>query len=137
MKKIIPCVLSMLMAVLLTACAAGGSHTSGNVRDTGDSEKTQIGVTFDCFIIERWERDRDIFVSTAKDLGADVNVQNANGDVEEQKKQIEYFIKKKMDVIVIIAVDSTSLSDEVKKARDDGIKVIAYERPIKNSDVDL
>ena len=55
-------------------------------------------MSFDSFIIERWQRDRDVFVSTAKEYGAEVNVQNASGDVEEQKKQIEYLIAKEMDV---------------------------------------
>ena len=137
MKKTISFIMALIMVTALTACASVNGSDSNDVTDASDDGRPQIGITFDSFLIERWERDRDIFVSTAKDLGADVNVQNANGDVEEQKKQIEYFIKKKMDVIVIIAVDSTSLSDEVKKARDDGIKVIAYDRLINNSDVDL
>lgn len=45
--------------------------------------------------MERWERDRDVFVSAARELGAEVNVQNANGSVEEQVKLMEYFIQKK------------------------------------------
>lgn len=58
-------------------------------------DKIQIGFSFDSFLIERWERDRDIFVTTAKELGAEVNVQNANGDVNQQIAQIEYLIDKK------------------------------------------
>lgn len=50
---------------------------------------------FDNFVMERWERDRDVFVSAARELGAEVNVQNANGSVEEQVKLMEYFIQKK------------------------------------------
>jgi D-xylose transport system substrate-binding protein len=99
--------------------------------------KVQIGMSFDSFVIERWQRDRDVFVSTAKELGAEVNVQNANGDAKEQIAQIEYFIRKKMDVIVIISIDSDELRGVVKKAKNAGIKVIAYDRMINNSDVDL
>ena len=36
----------------------------------------------------------------SKGTGAEVNVQNANGDLEQQKKQINYFIDKGMDVII-------------------------------------
>ena len=57
-----------------------------------ESDKIQIGFSMDSYLIERWQRDRDVFVSTAKELGAEVNVQNANGDIEEQKKHINYFI---------------------------------------------
>ena len=94
-------------------------------------------MSFDSFVIERWQRDRDIFVSMAKELGAEVNVQNANGDIEEQKKQIDYFIKKEMDVIVIICIDSEGLKEHVQKAKEVGIKIIAYDRLINNADVDL
>ena len=82
-------------------------------------------------------KDRDVFVSTANELGADVNVQTASGSLAKQIEQVNYFIDKKMDVIVIIAADSNSLAGEVKKARDNGIKVIAYDRLIKNANVDL
>ena len=104
-----------------------------------DKEDTgiQIAMSFDSFVIERWQRDRDVFVSTVKELGATVNVQNANGDVEKQKEQIEYFIKKGVDVIVIVCIDSDSLKSTVQKAKDEGIKIIAYDRLVTNSDADL
>jgi D-xylose transport system substrate-binding protein len=97
----------------------------------------QIGFSFDSFVIERWIRDRDAFVMTAKDLGAEVNVQVANGDVETQISQIKYFIKKKMDVIVIVAADRDALTDVVREAKDAGIKVVSYDRLITNADSDL
>ncbi len=118
-------------------CGCGSSETGSRSQSAVDQDKIQIGMCFDSFVIERWQRDRDVFVSTAKELGAEVNVQNANGDVEQQKKQIEYFIKKGMDVIVIISIDATELVDSVKKARDAGIKVIAYDRPVPNAGADL
>ena len=100
-------------------------------------EDIQIGLSFDSFVIERWMRDRDVFVSTAQSLGAQVNVQIANGDVEEQISQIEYFISKDMDVIVIIAIDGDALTDVVRKAKEEGIRVISYDRLIPNAGTDL
>ena len=41
----------------------------------------EIGMSFDSFVIERWQRERDVFIATAKELGAEVNVQTANGEV--------------------------------------------------------
>lgn len=106
--------------------------------ETAEEESAiEIGMSFDSYIIERWQRDRDVFVSTAKEHGAHVNVQNANGDVETQISQIRYLIAKKVDVIVIVCIDSESLSDVISEAKSDGIKVIAYDRLIKNADVDL
>ncbi len=117
---------------------------SGCVRQSTDSteegsttDSTLIGLSFDSFVIERWQRDRDVFVSTAQSMGAEVNVQIANGSLEEQLAQIEYFIQKKVDAIVIIPVDCYSMSEVVKKAQDAGIPVISYDRLIMNANVDL
>ncbi|WP_408072232.1 sugar ABC transporter substrate-binding protein [Butyrivibrio sp. JL13D10] len=122
---------------MVSLCGCTGEEKGQSGQNKQDDDKIQIGMTFDSFVIERWQRDRDVFVSMAKELGAEVNIQNANGDVAEQKKQIEYFIKKGMDVIVIVCIDSASLKTNIKKARDAGIKVIAYDRLISDADVDL
>jgi D-xylose transport system substrate-binding protein len=116
----------------------GCSKKDAGIKDTRIKDnKIKIGLSFDSFVIERWQRDRDVFVSTAQDLGADVNVQNANGDVKEQINQIKYFIDKKMDVIVIIAIDSEACSDILKKAKEAGIIVVAYDRLVCNANADL
>ena len=126
-----------VLACVLVFGACGNLDSSKTSGDATQGQKIQIGMSFDSFVIERWQRDRDIFVSAAKELGAEVNVQNANGDLEQQKKQISYFIDKGMDVIVIICIDSEGLSEQVQKAKEAGIKVIAYDRMIMDSDIDL
>lgn len=126
----------MALCLLLGVTACGNVQKENQVKEQ-EEKKIQIGMSFDSFVIERWQRDRDIFVSVAKELGAEVNVQNANGDVEEQKKQIDYFIQKGMDVIVIICIDSDSLKDSVEKAQEAGIRILAYDRLIVDAQVDL
>lgn len=134
MKKFISVFLIAVMLMGVTACS--GVENAGP-EGVEEDRKIQIGMSFDSFVIERWQRDRDVFVSVAKELGAEVNVQNANGDVEEQKKQIDYFIQKGMDVIVIICIDSDALKESVEKAKNAGIKIVAYDRLINNADIDL
>jgi D-xylose transport system substrate-binding protein len=125
---------SVVMLLLFSGC----NNRNQDISETKVKEnKIQIGLSFDSFVIERWQKDRDVFVTTAQELGAEVNVQNANGDVEEQKSQIEYFIDKKMDVIVVIAVDSEACKNEIKKAKDAGIKIVAYDRLLMKSNADL
>lgn len=131
------CALFLCVSLLPGLCGCKASGSEDIKDDKGSNDAVKIGMCFDSFIIERWERDRDVFVTTAKKLGAEVNVQNANGDVAKQIEQIEYFINKKMDVIVIVAIDGDSLSGVVKKARDAGIEVIAYDRLIKNADISM
>lgn len=127
----------IFLIVCLCLAGCGQSETKEVVTKEEANDKIQIGMSFDSFVIERWQRDRDVFVSTAKELGAEVNVQNANGNAEEQISQIEYFIEKKMDVIVIICIDSNVLKDVVQKAKNKGIKIIAYDRMINDANVDL
>lgn len=124
-----------LLCLLFTGCKSQPQEEVDEENETDDV--VEIGMSFDSYVIERWQRDRDVFVSTAKEQGALVNVQNANGDVETQISQIRYLISKKVDVIVIICIDSDSLSEVIEEAKADGIKVIAYDRLIKNADVDL
>lgn len=124
------------MILLVTLCGCSSKEEEANTTRTYE-DKIQIGISFDSFVIERWQRDRDVFVSTAQDLGAEVNVQNANGDTEEQINQIQYFIDKKVDVIVLIATDSEAFSKILKQAKDAGITIIAYDRLVRNAAVDL
>ena len=138
MKKrgwIFGCLLSLLL--VLSGC--GMQEQQGITEEEPDEERIEIGITFDSFVIERWQRDRDVFVAAAQELGADVNVQNANGSIEEQIRQIEYFIKKKVDAIVVVQVadDSGDLKDVVADAHRAGIPVIAYDRQIMNAGADL
>jgi D-xylose transport system substrate-binding protein len=124
----------MLAVFVLSGC----EKSSGTPEDgAGSEDKPLIGMSFDSFLIERWQRDRDVFVSTASELGAEVNVQIANGSPEEQISQIEYFIQKGVDAIVVVAVDCYGLSDVVQKAQDAGIYVVSYDRLVMNANVDL
>lgn len=128
-------IIGVLVLILLTGCGTGTEETASE--DSKEADKLQIGLSFDSFVIERWLRDRDMFVSTAQGLGAEVNVQVAGGDVDEQISQIEYFIQKKMDVIVIIPIDGDALYDVVKEAKSMGIYVICYDRITPNVNADL
>ncbi len=125
-----------IVGALLIPAGCGSSGIEANKEPSGE-QKPLIGMSFDSFLIERWQRDRDVFVSTASELGAEVNVQIANGDPKEQISQIEYLIQKGVDAIVVVAVDCYGLADIVKKAQDAGIYVIAYDRLVMNANVDL
>lgn len=126
------------MVMAITALLVGCREVENPLQIAEEEEaEIQIGMIFDNFVMERWLRDRDVFVSTAKELGAEVNVQNANSSVEEQIDLIEYFIKKKVDVIVIIPIDSGPLLEPIKKAQEEGIKVVSYDRLVVGAEPDL
>lgn len=101
------------------------------------SKELRIGMSIDDLRLERWQKDRDIFVNKAKELGAKVFVQSANGDDSTQISQIENMINKNIDVLVIIPHNGEVLSNVIAEAKRDGIKVLAYDRLINNADIDF
>lgn len=96
-----------------------------------------IGFSIDTLAIERWRRDTDIFIASAKELGADVIVQNAGNSIEEQIRQIQYLIDKDVNAIVIVAKKADSLTEVIRNATSKNIPVISYDRLILNASIDL
>ena len=66
-----------------------------------------------------------------KEKGYKTDLQYADDDIPNQLAQIENMITKGVKVLVIAAIDGTTLSDALQKAADNGIKVIAYDRLIR------
>lgn len=102
-----------------------------------DDNQLKIGFIYETMTVERWQRDRDIFVAEAEKLGAQPFVQNA---YEDSKRQIEIgkeMVDQGMDVLVIVAYDKDALTELVRYAHNNNVKVIAYDRMIRNANVDL
>ena len=112
-------IISLVAASTLLFSGCGNISAKADKPQTKDKDGIEIGLCFDSFVIERWEKDRDVFVDTASGLGATVNVQNANGDVDKQIEQIEYLVDKGVDCLVIIPVDGSVLGDAVALADTD------------------
>ncbi len=128
------------LAIVLSISMLGGcGQTEDRQPNTSPPEKDKIviGFSMDTLVHERWLRDRDIFVAKAKELGAEVILQIAYSDSEEQEKQVQYLLDQGIDVLVIVPHDAVSAASMVKKAKDRGVKVISYDRLVKNANVDL
>jgi len=63
-KKLL--MLLVVLVLLFTGC--GGKEVESDNTSGEEEKKIEIGMSFDSFVIERWQRDRDVFVSTAKEL---------------------------------------------------------------------
>ncbi len=129
MKKRVALSLAVLL-MFLYGC--GPDKTSGH-EDNG----VKIGFIYETMTVERWQRDRDIFVAKAENLGAEVIVKDAYEDSDRQREIGIAMIKEGVDVLVIVAFDKDSLKELVKYAHNHDVKVIAYDRMMRDVDIDF
>src|SRR4051812_45315596 len=117
--------MAMLAVGMLGGCGKPAYH------------RVKIGLSMDTLKEERWQRDRDIFTARARELGAEVLVQAANSDDALQNSQAENLLTQGVDVLVVVPHNGKSAATIVESAHKAGVKVIAYDRLITDSDVDL
>lgn len=119
---------------LALAASVGLTAGCGGQRDVG---KIRIGLSLDTLKEERWQRDRDLFVERARELGAVVLVQAANSNDALQNSQAENLLTQGVDVLVVVPHNGKSAATIVRSAKKAGVPVIAYDRLILDSDLDL
>jgi len=96
-------------------------------------DKGTIGIAMPTKSSARWIADGDNMAKVLQSKGYKTDLQYADNDIPTQLSQIENMITKKEKVLVIAAIDGTTLSDALQKAADAGIKVISYDRLIVGS----
>ena len=128
---------ALLLALAAASCQKQNAESTKPSAQEKNSARITIGFSIDTLAIERWRRDCDVFLNTAKDLGADVIVQNSGNSVEVQNQQIAYLVKRGVKAVVIVPKDAESLGESVRLARSKGIPVISYDRLLRNSPIDL
>lgn len=129
---------SCLLVVWLFANACVKGPEPGN---TGGSAKTggpvRIGISMDTLKEERWQRDKALFEQRCKEVGAECEIQVANGDDAVQTKQCDNFLTKGVDVLIVAPHNGQIAASIVEAAHRQNVPVISYDRLIRNSDVDL
>ena len=86
--------------------------------------------------IERWENDRDFLVEKVEEQGGTVIVQVADNDASKQLAQAKELLANGVDVLVVVPVDQFAAAEIVEEAHKHNIKVISYDRLIKNCKLD-
>lgn len=121
LKKWIALGLAGLMLFSLTGCAQG-------------SNDKLVGVAMPTKSSQRWIQDGDNMKKQLEEKGYKVDLQYGEDNIDNQVAQIENMISKGAKVLVIASIDGEALTDVLQKAADAGIKVIAYDRLIKNTE---
>lgn len=146
MKRTLTVMAVMALVLLLAACGSnnGGSGNAAeknagtNAAVNGGSgaggDKGSVGISMPTKSSERWVGDGANMKKEFEALGYTVDLQYAEDVIENQVAQIENMITKGVKVLVVASIDGESLTDVLQKAADQNIKVIAYDRLIKNTE---
>lgn len=118
--------LIIALSLLLSAC---GQPAAGGQADG----KKLVGISMPTKTSTRWISDGESMVKEFKAMGYDTDLQFADDDIPNQLAQIENMITKGADVLVIAAIDGSTLTDALAKAKEKGVLVIAYDRLLVNS----
>lgn len=116
---------TIMAAVTLSAIALSGSAFA--------QDKGAIGVAMPTQSSLRWISDGNELKSALEGMGYSVDLQFAEDDIPNQLAQIENMVTKGVKALVIGSIDGTTLSAVLQQAADQGIKVIAYDRLIRES----
>ncbi|MFD7973254.1 sugar ABC transporter substrate-binding protein [Streptomyces clavifer] len=134
MRRAAVAVAATTMAVSLAAC--GSAKESGDKATTTDSGKKgddlKIGLLLPENVTARYEKfDKPIIEKKVGELTggkAEVVYANAKQDATLQAQQVDTMITNKVDALIVDAVDAKAIENSVKKAKDAGIPVVAFDR---------
>jgi len=130
MKKLLALILTIVLCISIVGC-----NKSKSVSST--TKANLIGVAMPTQSLQRWNQDGANMKKQLEAKGYKVDLQYANNDVNTQVQGIENMITKGCKVLVIAAIDGAALTDVLKKAGENKVKVIAYDRLImKTANVD-
>ena len=145
MKKVFMCVLALVMGLTMFACAATpapaaepAAPAATEAAATEAAEATTvggyIGISMPTQSSERWIKDGNTMKEILEAKGYTVDLQYAEDDIPTQKAQIENMITKGANVLIIAAVDGSTLSATLDQAGKDGVKIISYDRLLVDTD---
>ncbi len=117
---------------LLAAMAMGATLVSA--ASVGAAEKGFVGIAMPTKSSARWIDDGNNMVKQLEKAGYKADLQYAEDDIPTQVSQIENMMVKGVNVLVIAAIDGTTLTNALENANAADIKVIAYDRLIRDSE---
>ncbi|WP_026510131.1 MULTISPECIES: multiple monosaccharide ABC transporter substrate-binding protein [unclassified Butyrivibrio] len=152
-RKLVSTFLTVAMAAsLLVGCGGGNTSapastdtetkteattdtsTEAEATETTASGGGKVGVAMPTKDLQRWNQDGENMQKLLQEAGYEVDLQYASNDIATQVSQIENMISSGAQVLVIASIDGDSLGTVLEQAKEQNVKVIAYDRLIMNSD---
>ena len=138
--------LSLLFVLLLGGCTSAAPAPAAEAPATeaaadapaadapASDEVKMVGISMPTKSSARWIADGDNMVKVFEAAGFETDLQYAEDDIPVQLTQIESMVANGADVLVIAAIDGSTLTDVLQKAHDAGILVMAYDRLLVNTE---
>lgn len=140
----------MLIAVFVSSCAPAAATTAPAAPAAADTKAPEaaapttapaaadaqkfVGISMPTKSSSRWISDGESMVKVFTEMGYKTDLQFAEDDIPNQVAQIENMVTKGVNVLVIAAIDGSTLSDVLQKAHDKGVLIIAYDRLISKTE---
>ena len=149
MKKFLAMIVSLTIGMSMCACgsdsgsgSAGSSDNKtteakkeegGSSENAGASGKT-VGIAMPTKSLERWNRDGEYLKQQFETAGYKVELKYSDNDTNQQNNDIQGMIADKVDLLLIAAIDGSTLSQTLEDAKNSNIPVVAYDRLIMDTD---
>ena len=128
MKKNLLFLLSFLVIASMVLAACGTPAA-----DSGDG-KLAVGIVLPTKDEPRWVQDEARFQEALTAAGYDVEILFSQGDSAKEKTNVESLIAKGVKVIILTPQDGAAAGAAAEAARAAGVKVISYDRLIRDTD---
>ena len=135
-KKLMTGVCVMAMTFLAACSQTTTENSEPKMKLAQDDSKVYVGFSLDTLQEDRWYKDKEAFEKKVLELGGEVKTLAANGVDSVQIKQAELLIAEGVDVLVVVPHNAEVSAEIVDKAHKANVKVVSYDRLIKNADVD-
>ncbi len=123
----------MVAAMILSACVQKPLSTTPEATQP-TTAKFSVGVVLPTKDEPRWIQDETRFMDAFKTAGYDVQILFSQGDSAKEKANVEALIAQGVKVIIICPHDATAAAAAAAEARAAGVKVISYDRLIRETD---
>ncbi len=123
-----------LLSVLLSAAMVASMVVGCGSTPAAPKGGTKVGVSMPTKDLQRWNQDGDNMKKELEAAGYEVDLQYASNEPQTQVSQVQNMISGGVNVLVIAAIEASSLGEALDMAKAAKIPVIAYDRLIMNSD---
>jgi putative multiple sugar transport system substrate-binding protein len=129
-RKTLTVLAGLALVLPLAACGTGtGSQTDGVYANAGAT----VGIAMPSKTSKRWLDDGNNMVAQFKAMGYKTELENGDDKIPLQVSQVQGMIDHGDKLLVIGSIDGTALKKQLAEAHAKGIKVIAYDRLIRDS----